>query len=103
MARVIRVDEVEVSIVVVSGTGTATFDEAGRIDALLITVPSGTPTFNVEILTRNNRGVYARSGNSGSTNMKVDRLIPSGGNKVKLSTVSADGTYTATLWIDRGF
>lgn len=101
--RILRVDQIEKTITVAGGTGYVDFDEGGRIDGLAITVPAGSPTWDITLKNKAGRLIWAASSNAGTTTLHVDRAAPSGGNRITLSNVSAAGDYIVTLWIERGF
>lgn len=101
--QIFRVDEVEKTITVAGGTGYVDFDEGGKVDGITVTVPSGSPTWDITIKNKNGRLIWANASQQGTTGLRVDRTAPSGGNRVTLSSVSAAGDYVVTLWIQRGF
>ncbi len=84
-------------VTVSSGTGSKTFISHGNAEAMAIKVPSGTPTYDVEILDDDGFPITGKAGNAG--NCRIDkefRLFQ--GYTLYLTNVSADGTYTVKIW-----
>lgn len=104
---VLRPEEIDVTIAVVSGSGSALFYANGRIDKVAITPSVGSAAdnaavkYNAEIVDRSSNGVWGKAGIVGKATIKVDALCLKS-NTITLSSVSKDGTFTIRLWIDYG-
>jgi hypothetical protein len=103
MSRKIEVVTFEKSVTVASGAGSTTFDEGMKLDKMIITPPSATPTVSVTLKDRNSRTLYASGAQTCPATVSPSTLIPPHGNTIALSSASADGTYTVTLVGERCF
>lgn len=101
MRASIRIERQILTITVSSGTGSATFTAHGKLNSIGFKMPSGTPTYDFEIVDSASFGVAGKTGLSGKTTLGVDKLCTDL-NTITISNATVDGDYLVRLWIEQG-
>lgn len=102
MATSFRVNEVDATITVASGTGSATKMLPQIIGCNVVEVcvkkPSGAdPTYDIEITDFSGYGIWGETGMSGNASRYVD-FVARGSCTITIANATRDGVYSVRLW-----